>query len=160
MVVPGHRRRDDEIAGLHRVRSPSTVVWRALAFEHEAQRRLAVAVGRGDVARDHHLHAGKQRGRDLRLAAQAGIFQHQHPPLGFLGGDQLAGFGHVVADGIELPQMRPAGAARLRRDQIAHHVPQRGEIFAVDLLVERLAFRGLLHGFHGQPPVIFVSSHD
>src|ERR1700722_16196485 len=48
--------------------------------------------------------------------------------------------------------MRSAGAPGLRGDQVAHHVPQRGEVFAVDLLVERLAFRGLLHGFHGKPP--------
>src|SRR3977135_1880443 len=54
--------------------------------------------------------------------------------------------------------MRAAGAARLRRDQIAHHVPQCGEIFAVDLLVERFAFRRLLYGFHGEPPVVLVVS--
>ena len=152
MIVPGHRRRDDEIAGLHRGALAVDRGVGALALEDEAQRRLAVPVRRRDVAGDHHLHAGKQRGRDLRLAAQSRIFQHQHPPLGFLGGDQLAGLGHVVADGVEFPQMRPAGAARLRRDQVAHHVPQRGEILAVDLLVERLAFRRLLYGFHGEPP--------
>src|ERR1700716_453178 len=53
--------------------------------------------------------------------------------------------------------MRPAGALRLRRDQIAHHVPQCCEIFAVDLAVERLAFRRLLYGFHDEPPVILVA---
>src|SRR3984893_19528074 len=52
--------------------------------------------------------------------------------------------------------MRPAGPLRLRRDQIAHHVPQCCEIFAVDLAVERLAFRRLLCGFHGEPPVVLV----
>lgn len=84
----------------------------AAALEHEVQRRLAVPVGGGDVAGHHHLHAGRTRGRDLRSAAQAGIFQHQHPPLGFLGRNcQLARFGHVVADRIELPQMGPAGAS-------------------------------------------------
>src|SRR3979411_1450894 len=50
--------------------------------------------------------------------------------------------------------MRPAGALRLRLDQIAHHVPQCCEIFAVDLAVERLAFRRLLYGFHGEPPCV------
>jgi hypothetical protein len=80
--------------------------------------------------------------------AQARIFQHQHPPLGFLRRDQFAGLVHVGADRVEPPQMRPAGALRFRRDEIAHHVPERGKVFAVDLLVERLAFRGFLHGFH------------
>ncbi|MGY4466370.1 hypothetical protein ACVWWK_002052 [Bradyrhizobium sp. LB9.1b] len=128
----------------------------ALAFEHEAQRRLAVPMRGRDVAGHHHLHAGIERRRDFRLPAQAGVLQHQHTPLGFFCGDQLAGFGHVVADDVELPQMRPAGALRLRRDQIAHHRPQRGEILAVDLFVERLAFRRLGHGFHGAAPVRFV----
>ncbi|MGY4354168.1 hypothetical protein ACVW0J_000661 [Bradyrhizobium sp. i1.7.7] len=128
----------------------------ALAFEHEAQRRLAVAVCGRDVAGHHHLHAGIERGRDFRLAAQAGVLQHQHAPLGFLGRDQSACFRHVVADDVEFPQMRPAGAPRLRRDQIAHHRPQRGEVFAVNLLVEGLAFRRLGHGFHGAAPVRFV----
>ncbi len=93
------------------------------------------------------------------MAAQPRIFQDQHPSLGFLGRDQLAGFGHVVADRVELPQMRAACAARFRGDEVAQHVPQRREIFAVDLLVERFALRGLLYGFHGQPPVNFVVSN-
>jgi hypothetical protein len=78
----------------------------------------------------------------------------------FLGGDQPARFSHVVADGVEFPQVRPAGAPRLRRDQVAHHVPERCEIFAVDLAVERLAFRRLLYGFHGEPPVVLIASID
>jgi hypothetical protein len=154
MVVPGHRRRDDEVARLHRGALAVDGGVGALAFEHEAQRRLAVAMRRRNIARDDHLNAGKQRGRDPGLAAQAGILQHQHAPLGFLGRDQLAGFRHVVADGIEFPQMRPAGAARLRRDEVAEHGPQRREIVAVDLPVERFAFRRLLHGFHGKPPTL------
>src|SRR5260370_42033466 len=52
--------------------------------------------------------------------------------------------------------MRPAGALRLRRDQLAHHVPQRRKVFAVDLAIERLAFRRLLYGFHGGPPVVLL----
>ena len=156
MVMPGHRRRNDKIAGLHRGALAIDSGIGALALKDKTQRRLAVPVRWRDVARDHHLYSGKQRGGDLRLAAQPGIFQHQHPPLGFLGGDQLARFGHVVADCIEFPQMRPAGALRLRRDQLAHHVPQCRKIFAVDLAVERLAFRRLLYGFHGEPPVVLV----
>src|SRR3954451_8920872 len=41
--------------------------------------------------------------------------------------------------------MRTAAALRLWRHQVAHHRPQRGEVLAVDLAIERLAFRGLLH---------------
>ena len=59
MVVPGHRWRDHEIAGLHRGALAVHGSERTLALQHETQRRLAVAVGRRDIARDHHLHAGK-----------------------------------------------------------------------------------------------------
>jgi hypothetical protein len=93
------------------------------------------------------------------LAAQPRIFQDQHPAFGFLRRDQLAGFVHVGADVVEFPQMRAAGAARLRSDEVTQHVPQRREIFAVDLLVERFALRGLLYGFHGQPPATLVVSN-
>jgi hypothetical protein len=151
-VVPGHRRRDDEVAGLHRGALAVDRGVGALAFEDEAQRRLAVPVGGRDVAGHHHLNSRKQRGCHLRLAAQARIFQDQHATLGFLRRDQLARFRHVVADRVELPEMRPARAFRLRRDDVAHHVPQRRETFAFDLPVERLALRRLLHGFHGGLP--------
>ena len=149
MIVPGHRRRDDEIAGLHQ---------RAFAVDGgtaplpSSTKRSADWLCRCAGATSPGTTICTPANSEVVIfdwPRKPGIFQHQHPPLGFLGGDQLAGFGHVVADRVELPQMRPAGAARLRRDQIAHHVPERGEIFAVDLLVERLAFRRLLHGFHG-----------
>ena len=153
MIVPGHRRRDDEIAGLHRGLLAVDGGEGALALEYEAQRRLAVPVGRRDFARHHELDAGVERGRDLGLAAQARVLEDQNPALGFLCGDQLAGLVHVGADRIELPQMRLAGALRLRRDEVVHHVPQRGHILAVDLFVKRLALRGLLHGFHGSLPL-------
>ena len=154
--MPGHRRRDDEVAGFHRSALAIDGGVGALALEHEAQRGLAVAMGGRDVARHHHLNAGIERGGDFGLPAQARIFQNQHAPLRFLRRDQLARLCHVVADDFEFPQMRPAGALRFWRNQVAHDRPQRGKIFAVDLFVERLAFRRLGHGFHGAAPVVLL----
>ena len=123
------------------VRSPSTARVRAVALQHEAQRRLRVAVGGRHLVRDDELHAGIERGGDLRLPAQAGVLQHQHAPLGLLGGDQLARLQHGRADGIEAPQRRHAGALGLGRDQRAQHRPQRRHVLLVDAVVEGLDAR-------------------
>ena len=88
VVVPGHRRRDDEVAVVHRRAFAVDGGVGAVALEDEAQRALAVPMCGRDLARKHQLDAGVEVGRDLRLAAQAGILEDQHPALGFFGGDQ------------------------------------------------------------------------
>ena len=117
VVVPGHVGRDDEIAGRHEGTLAVHGRVRALAFEHEAQRRLRVAVGGGHLVRHDELHAGIERGGDLGLAAHARVFQDQHAPLGLLGGDQRAGLQHGLADLVEAPQRRLAAALGLGRDR-------------------------------------------
>jgi len=88
--MPGHRRRDHEVAGLHRGAFAVDRGERALAFKDKRSADWLCRCAGANVAGNHHLDAGEQRCRDLGLAAQARIFQDQHPPLGLLGGDQLA----------------------------------------------------------------------
>ena len=45
----------------------------------------------GKLAREDHLHACKQRVRGAGFARHPRIFQNEHPPLGFLGGNKSAG---------------------------------------------------------------------
>ena len=114
VVVPGHVGRDDEVAGVHERALAVDGGVRALALQHEAQRRLRVAVRGRHLVRHDQLHAGIERGGDLRLSAQAGVLQDQHAPLGFLGGDQLAGFQHGRADFVEPPQRRHGSRSSAR----------------------------------------------
>ncbi len=59
-----------------------------------------------DFAGQDQLHAGEQRVGDARLAAHAGVFQHQHAALGFLGADHATGFQNEALDVGELPNRR------------------------------------------------------
>ena len=139
VIVPGHVGRDDEVARRHRRALAVDAGVRAFAFQHEAQRRLRMAVRARHLVRHDELHAGIERGGDLGLPAQAGIFQDQHAALGFLGRDQAAGFQHGRADVVEPPERRQAAAFRLGRDEPAQHRPQRRHVLLVDAGVERLA---------------------
>jgi hypothetical protein len=97
VIVPGHRRRDDEIAGFHHGLLSGDRRMRALALEDETQCRLGVTMGGGNFAGQHQLHAGIQQRRDFRLPPQAGVFQDEHAAFGFFGGNQAAGFEHARA---------------------------------------------------------------
>ena len=65
VVVPGHVGGDDEIAGMHGRALAVDAGVGALALQHEAQRRLRVAVRARDLVGHHELHAGVERGGDL-----------------------------------------------------------------------------------------------
>ena len=58
VIVPRHRRRDDEVAVVHRRALAVHRRVRPAAFEHETQRALRVTVGRCDFAGQDELHAG------------------------------------------------------------------------------------------------------
>ena len=66
VVVPRPGRRDDEVAGMHRDALAVDRGIRAGAFDHEAQRRLRVAVARRDFAGHDELQAGIEAVRDRR----------------------------------------------------------------------------------------------
>ncbi|MCY1241194.1 hypothetical protein D9M72_540850 [compost metagenome] len=88
------------------------------AFQHEAERALRMAVGRRHLAGQYELHPGVKIGGDFRLPAQAGIFEHEHAPLGLFGGDQAAGFEDGLADRRKAPMRRAAMAAWRWCDEI------------------------------------------
>ena len=146
VVVPGHVGRDDEVARMHGRALAVDAGMRALAFQDEAQRRLRMAVRARYLVRHDELHAGIERGGDLGLPAQAGIFQDQHAALGFLGCDQAARLQHGRADVVEPPQCRQAAAFRLGCDEAAQDRPQRRHVLLVDAGVERLALGRLCGG--------------
>jgi hypothetical protein len=116
---------------------------RAVAFEHEAQGALRMAMGRRDLARQHELDPGVEIGGDLRLAAQAGILEDEHAALGLLGGDQSARLDHRRANLRERPGRRLAAAGRLGRDQPGERRPQRRHVLLADALVEGQTLRRL-----------------
>ena len=66
---------NDEIAGRHVGLLALDCSVGALAVEHEADRRGDVPVRGRDLARQDHLHAGKQGIGGFRLALERGIFQ-------------------------------------------------------------------------------------
>src|ERR1700680_455601 len=112
------------------VRSPSTAVWAPLP---SSTKRSADWLWRCAGATSPGITICTPANSEVVIfdCPRSPGFSNPHPPpLGLLGGDQLARFGHVVADGVEFPQVRPAGALRLRRDQLAHHVPPGWWIFA------------------------------
>ena len=116
---------------------------RAVALEHEPQRALAVPMCGRDLARKHQLDTGVEVGRDLRLAAQAGILEDQHAALGFLGGDQAAGLDHRRANLGERPRRRLAAADRFGRHELGERRPQRRQVLLADALVEGQTLRRL-----------------
>ena len=136
VVVEGPRRGDDEVAVAHRRALAVDRGVGALAVEHQAQRRLGVAVRRRHLAGQDQLQAGVERLGDARLAAQGRVLEDQDAPLGLLGGDQAAGFHHVLAHLVVAPERRRDRAGRLRRHQRAQHLPERRHAERADPLVE------------------------
>ncbi|MNI69644.1 hypothetical protein D3C73_1254070 [compost metagenome] len=90
----------------------------ATAFDDEAQGRLRVAVAGRHFAGQDQLQARVQALRDAGLARQAGVFQDQHAPHGFLGGDQRAGRHDVVAHIVVLPDGGYAARGGLAGHQV------------------------------------------
>jgi hypothetical protein len=138
VIVRRPVRGDDEVAGRHVGLFAFDRGIGALAVEHEANGRRDVAMGRRDLARHDHLDAGKHRVGDLRFTVQGRIFQDQNAALGFLGGDQAAGFHDQRFDIVEMPDMRNASGHRLLGDDVFHHLPQRRHVLLGDALVEGL----------------------
>ena len=139
VVVEGPRRRDDEVAVAHRRALAVDRRVGAFAVEHEAQRRLRVAMRRRDLAGQDQLQAGVERLREARLAAQRRVLENEDAPLGFLGGDQPAGFHDVLADRVVAEVDRRDRARRLLRHERAEHLPERRHAERADACVEGLA---------------------
>ena len=143
VVVPGHWRCDDEITVLHQ---SAFAIDRSVCtgtVKHEPQRRLAMAVGRGHLARQYQLQPGIKRGCDLAFTPQPWIFQNQNTPLCLFGRYKSAGLQKVRLGFLEVPKVGAAAAFWLLCDDAGHDRPKWRQCLLVDLFIERLAFRGL-----------------
>ena len=115
VVVPGPGRGDDEIARLHRGALAVDRGIGAVPLDDEAQRRLRVAMRRRDLARHDQLQPGEQRAGDRRLAAEAGVHQHQHAARRLLRGDQAARLHQIRPHVAVMPDRRQAFGVAARR---------------------------------------------
>ena len=116
VIVVRPRRRQDEVARVHRRALAVDGGVGALSLDDEPKRRGGVAVGARDFAGQDQLQARVQALRDARCAAQPGIFEDEDAPLGFLGGDEPPGF-HQQRPQLVVPPER----GHARRLRLARH---------------------------------------
>ena len=141
VVMPGPRRRDDEITRPHRGALAVDRGVGARALDDEAQRRLRMAVARRDLGWQDELQPGVQALRDARLAAHPRVLEDQHAPHRLLGADQLASLHQVGPCVAVLPERRLARRHRLVRDEVVQHFPERRQVVPVHAAVKRLPLR-------------------
>ena len=84
VVVIGPRRRQDEVARVHRRPLAFDGGVGAGALEHEPQRRRRVPMAARDLAGQDQLQPDVEAAGDARLAAQARVLEDEHAALGFL----------------------------------------------------------------------------
>ena len=106
VVVPAPLRRDDHVVRRHRHRRPIDGGQRPPALDDEADRGLAVAVARRDLAGQHQLKPGIERLRRPHGAGEARVLQDQHAAEGILRADQTAGFHQPRPQFVEAPDRR------------------------------------------------------
>ena len=105
VVVPLPARSQHEVERLHHCPFPVDGGEPARSLQHETQRALRVAMGRGNLAGQDQLDAGIETGHDRRLPGQSRIFEDQHPALGLFSADQVARAQQIVADRTIGPAM-------------------------------------------------------
>jgi hypothetical protein len=136
VIVPGPARGNDEVARHHGCAFTVDCRISATAMDDEAQRRLHVAVGRRDLARQNQLQSGIERLRHAGVAGQRGVLEHEHAAHGFLGRDQGAGLFDVGQHLAPFPQRGHTGPVGLVRHQCAKRFPQGNHVEFADLLIE------------------------
>ena len=114
VIVIGPGRRQDEVARVHGRPLAVDRGVGALSFDDEPKRRGGMAMGARDFAGQNQLQAGVQALRDSRRAVQARVFEHDDAPLGFLGGDQPAGFHQKRPQLLVPPERRHARPVEAR----------------------------------------------
>jgi len=140
MIMPGPGWRDNKIAKLHDRAFAIDAGMTARTIQHKTQRRLAMAMSGSHFVGHHQLQPGVQRIRDVRIAPHARVFQDQHPALGFLRANQIAGFEQPFPRLVEFPQVGQAVAFRLRGNNVSKNGPQRGVRKAIDFFIKRDPF--------------------
>ena len=146
--------RQDEIAWSHMGALAIHRRVAALALDNEPDRCRGVPVHRGHFPGHHQLQPGVKAVRDPGTPAEAGVFQHQHPALGFLRGDQFAGFEQQRTQLLVMPHRRQAGGFGLGCDQVAQHFPQRSRALDAEALIEFAPYIGNFRRYfrHSEPP--------
>jgi hypothetical protein len=158
--MPSPRGRHHEIARPHDHLLVIDRRVRAVAFHDEAKRRLRVAMLRRELAGHDELQSGEKRVRDLRAAAQPGILEQQHAPLGFLRADVLGRF-HEVGTQLRIaPLVGDARGRGLAGHQALQPLPQRRHVERLDALVEILALGFRIPGVHRQSSTFQPYSHS
>ena len=133
---------DDEIAGRHEGFLALDRGVGALAVEHEADRRGDMPMRRRDLARQDHLHAGKERvGGARSRRACAGFSRISTRRSASSARDQPARFHHQTLDVVIVPDDRRAARHRLLGDDAVHHLPERRHAVLGDALVVFLPHR-------------------
>src|SRR5262245_31678079 len=94
---------------------------------------------RRDLTRLDELETGIEALCDLRRAANARILQHEHPPLGFLYGQQVARFHQQRTNLVVLPERRYDCRIRRREHEPVEHLPERCRMDAIQTVIERLS---------------------
>jgi len=101
---------------------------RARAFDDEAQRRLRVAVARGDLARQDQLQAGVQALRDAGFARMPGFSRISTRRIASLAVISLPASIRYGRACFVLPQGGPASRRRLVGNELVQHLPQRSKM--------------------------------
>ena len=142
MIVIRPRRRQHQIAGMHR--GPNAIHRRVtlLALDHEPDRGSRVAMRWRRFPWIHQLQARIHALGDQRRSLHGRILENQHAPFGFLRRDQLARFEQQRSHLLIAPQRGPCRRPRLLRNQIAQHLPQRSRMLLLQPLIILMPFSG------------------
>src|SRR3954471_10598853 len=161
VVMPRAVWREHEVAGTERHALAVDHRVGAFALHHEAKRACLVAVGRGEFARVHHLHAGVEQARRGAPFLSSGIHQHDHAPRRLLRRHELGCPAHEWFDLLPFP----VGGDRFRLGipglDLVRHVPERAQRLAFERGVVGLELRRVLDvraaddvlALHGSSPV-------
>jgi hypothetical protein len=143
MVVPLAAGRQDQVEGTHDRLLPVHRGVGALAFHHEPQGALGVAMGRRDLAGPDQLQPRVEGRRHGREPGEPRVLEDQHAALGLFGADQIAGAQEEAPRLAVRPQVRMRRRLGLRRDERRQHLPERRELARRHLGVE-IRQQGLL----------------
>src|SRR5438067_649953 len=137
VVMPGTVGREHQIARAERHALAVDRRIGAASLHDEAKRGRLVAMGGGEFAGIHHLHAGVEKARGSAPFLAAGVDQHDDAPRRLLGGDQLRRAAHEALDLAPLPQRRHRLRLRIPRLDLVRYGPERAECLAFELAVIR-----------------------
>ena len=121
------------------MRSPFNGRIGARPLQKQTQRARGMAVRVSFFSRHQQLQAAEEGTGDFRLSGQAGVFENQHAPLRFFGGQQRSRLEQMRANRGVFPVDRPGSRLRRAGDEAAHALPKRREMLLANFIVERFS---------------------